>query len=248
MQINCPNTGFTTIRLIFKKVCVHPLVLYMRCLHQSWRPFRCISMITSRKDLSPVGDPILFVKKKDDSLCLCVDYRGLNKLNVRNRYPLPLISELLDQLRVACVFSKVDMRGAYNLICIKPGDDWKTAVWTRYGHFEYKIMPFGLTNAPPVFQHMMNDIFQEYLNHFVVIYLDDILSFLPNMEEHTRQVWLVLAKLCEHGFYAKGEICEFTVLLCVSCTRPLLALASLSTPQLEACLQPFTWSSVISLA
>ena len=158
---------------------------------------------------SPAGAPILFVKKKDGSLRLCVDYRGLNKLTVRNRYPLPLIPELLDRLRIARVFSKVDLRGAYNLVRIKPGDEWKTAFRTRYGHFEYKVMPFGLTNAPTVFQHMMNDIFREYLDHFVVIYLDDILIFSPNMEEHTRQVRLVLAKLREHGLYAKGEKCEF---------------------------------------
>ena len=158
---------------------------------------------------SPAGAPILFVKKKDGSLRLCVDYRGLNKVTVRNRYPLPLIPELLDRLRSARVFSKIDLRGAYNLVRIKPGDEWKTAFRTRYGHFEYKVMPFGLTNAPAVFQHMMNDIFREYLDHFVVIYLDDILVFSSSAEEHTRQVRLVLTKLREHGLYAKREKCEF---------------------------------------
>ena len=158
---------------------------------------------------SPAGAPILFVKKKDGSLRLCVDYRGLNKLTVRNRYPLPLIPELLDRLQSARVFSKIDLRGAYNLVRIKPGDEWKTAFRTRYGHFEYKVMPFGLTNAPTVFQHMMNDIFRQYLDHFVVIYLDDILVFSSSLEEHTRQVRLVLAKLREHGLYAKSEKCEF---------------------------------------
>ena len=140
---------------------------------------------------SPVEAPILFVKKNDGSVRLCVDYRGLNKLMVRNCYPLPLIPELLDRLHVARVFSKVDLRGAYNLVRIKPGDEWKTAFRTRYGHFEYKVMRFGLTNAPIVFQHMMKDIFREYLDHFVVIYLDDILIFSPKMEEHTRQVLLL---------------------------------------------------------
>ena len=158
---------------------------------------------------SPAGAPILFVKKKDGSLRLCVDYRGLNKITVRNRYPLPLIPELLDRLRTGKIFSKIDLWGAYNLVRIKPGDEWKTAFRTRYGHFEYKVMPFGLTNAPTVFQHMMNDIFREYLDHFVVIYLDDILVFSSNIKEHTRHVRLVLAKLREHGLYAKSEKCEF---------------------------------------
>ena len=119
---------------------------------------------------------------------LCVDYSGLNKITVHNRYPLPLSLELLDRLRSACVFSKNDWGGAYNLVQIKPGDEWKTTFRTRYGHFEYKVMPFGLTNAQAVFQHMMNDIFREYLDHFVVIYLDDILVFSSSMEEHTHHV------------------------------------------------------------
>jgi hypothetical protein len=158
---------------------------------------------------SPAGAPILFVKKKDGSLRLCVDYRGLNKVTVRNRYPLPLIPALLDRLRTGHIFSKIDLRGAYNLVRIKPGDEWKTAFRTRYGHFEYKVMPFGLTNAPAVFQHMMNDIFREYLDHFVVIYLDDILVFSSNLAEHTHHVRLVLTKLREYGLFAKSEKCEF---------------------------------------
>ena len=97
---------------------------------------------------SPAGSPILFVKKKDGSLRLCVDYRGLNRITIKNRYPLPLISELLDRLRTAKIFTKIDLRGAYNLLRIKEGDEWKTAFRTRYGLFEYKVMPFGLTNAP----------------------------------------------------------------------------------------------------
>ena len=106
---------------------------------------------------SLAGAPLLFVKK-DESLHVCVDYEDLNKLTMCNRYPLPLIPELLDWLRVARVFSKVDLRGAYNLVCIKSGDEWKTTFRTRYGHFEYNVMTFGLTNTPTVFQHMMNDI------------------------------------------------------------------------------------------
>jgi hypothetical protein len=108
---------------------------------------------------SLVGAPILFVKKKDGSLKLCVDYRGLNKITKKNRYPLPLILGLLDRLRTGKIFTKHDLCGAYNLLRIRPGDEWKTTFRTRYGHFEYTVMPFDLTNTPAVFQHLMNDIF-----------------------------------------------------------------------------------------
>lgn len=158
---------------------------------------------------SPAGAPVFFVSKKDGSLRLVVDYRGLNKITKRNRYPLPLISELLERLSGAKHFTKIDLRGAYNLIRIKPGDEWKTAFRTRYGHFEYTVMPFGLTNAPAVFQHMANDIFREFLDLFVIIYLDDILVYSKTQEEHDRHVRQVLAKLREHGLYAKLEKCAF---------------------------------------
>jgi hypothetical protein len=133
---------------------------------------------------SPAGAPILFVKKKDRSLYMCVDYRGVNKVTKKNRYPLLLISGLLEQLGSAKIFTKIDLRGAYNLVQVKEGDEWKTTFRTRYGHFEYSVMPFGLTNAPAVFQHMMNDIFREYLDHFVVIYLDDN-KYTPRMKKNT---------------------------------------------------------------
>ncbi len=106
-----------------------------------------------------------------------MDYRGLNKITKKNRYPLPLILGLLDRLRTGKIFTKFDLRGAYNLLRICLGDEWKTAFRTCYGHFEYTVMPFGLTNALAVFQHLMNDIFREYMDEFVVVYLDDILIF-----------------------------------------------------------------------
>ena len=162
-----------------------------------------------RHSTSPAGAPILFVKKKDGSLRLCVDYRGLNRITKKNRYPLPLIPSLLDQLRTAGRFSKIDLRGAYNLVRIKEGDEWKTAFRTRYGHFEYRVMPFGLTNAPAVFQHLMNDIFRDYLDQFVIIYLDDILIFSANPDAHDHHVRLVLQRLRQHGLYAKLEKCQF---------------------------------------
>ena len=141
---------------------------------------------------SPCGAPILFVKKKDGTLRLCVDYRGLNSVTKKNRYPLPLITSLLNQLRSACIFTKIDLRGAYNLVRIKPGDEWKTAFRTRYGHFEYLVMPFGLTNAPATFQHLMNNIFRDMLDICVIVYLDDILIYSSSLSDHVKHVHLVL--------------------------------------------------------
>ena len=158
---------------------------------------------------SPAGAPILFVKKRDGSLRLCVDYRGLNKITVKNRYPLPLISESLDRLRSATVFTKLDLRSGYNLVRIAEGDEWKTAFRTRYGHYEYRVMPFGLTNAPATFQNLMNDIFREFLDDFAIVYLDDILIFSQTLEEHKRHVRLVLERLRANGLFAKPEKCSF---------------------------------------
>ncbi len=162
-----------------------------------------------RPSSSPAGAPILFVKKKDSSLRLCVDYRGLNAVTVKNRYALPLIHELIDRLSTARVFTKLDLRGAYNLIRIKEGDEWKTAFRTRYGHFEYQVMPFGLANAPASFQALMNNILRPYLDIFVIVYLDDILIYSQDTEEHTQHVKQVLEKLYQAQLYCKLEKCIF---------------------------------------
>ena len=133
----------------------------------------------------------------------------MNEITIKNRYPLPLINSLLDRLTGSKFFTKIDLRGAYNLVRIKKGDEWKTAFRCRYGHFEYLVMPFGLTNAPAIFQNIMNDIFKEYLDYFVVILLDDILVFSKNLEEHKHHVRLVLEKLQQWKLYAKLEKCFF---------------------------------------
>lgn len=125
-----------------------------------------------RPSKSPAGYPILFVPKKNGKLRLCVDYRQLNDITIKDRYPLPLISELRDRLHKAQWFTTLDLKGAYNLIRIKQGDEWKTAFRTKLGHYEYLVMPFGLTNAPATFQTMINDVLREYLDKFVVVYLD----------------------------------------------------------------------------
>ena len=126
---------------------------------------------------SPASIPILFDKKLNGSLCLCVDYRGLNNITIKNRYPLPLVGESLDRLGRAKRFTQLDLTSAYHRMRIKEGDEWKTAFRTRYGHFEYQVMPFGLTNAPGSFQGYVNKILAEKLNIFIIVYLDDILIY-----------------------------------------------------------------------
>jgi hypothetical protein len=124
---------------------------------------------------------ILFVKKKDGSLCMYVGYCGLNRFTINNRYLLPLISRLLDQLNHAKVCTKIDLCGVYNSVCIWDGDEWKTMFRICYDHFEYVVKPFGFINALVVFQHMMNDVLREYFDDFVVCCIDDILIFSKNM-------------------------------------------------------------------
>ena len=160
---------------------------------------------------SPAGAPILFVKKKDSSLRLCVDFRGINKVTIKNRYPLPLINELLDRVQEATIYTKLDLRGAYNLVRIAKGEEWKTAFRTRYGHFEYNVMPFGLANAPATFQALMHDVLRPFLDIFCVVYLDDILIYSKNELEHARHVTQVLEKLSESRLFVQLEKCKFHV-------------------------------------
>jgi hypothetical protein len=164
-----------------------------------------------RASQSSAASPILFVKKKDGSLRLCVDYRALNAITKKNRYPLPLIEETLRQVAGARYFTRLDLRSAFNLIRIKAGDEWKTAFRTRYGLFEFLVMPFGLTNAPASCQQFVNDTLREYLDIFCAVYIDDILIYSKTKKEHTEHVRKVLAKLEEAGLYVKGEKCEFSV-------------------------------------
>jgi RNase H-like domain found in reverse transcriptase/Reverse transcriptase (RNA-dependent DNA polymerase)/Integrase zinc binding domain/Retroviral aspartyl protease len=162
-----------------------------------------------RPSESPAGYPILFVPKKDGSLRLCVDYRKLNDITVKNRYPLPNITELQDRLAHAKIFTALDLRDGYHLIRIKQGEEWKTAFRTRYGHYEYTVMPFGLTNAPATFQTLINNVLRAHLDDFVIAYLDDILIYSRNPEEHKKHVRTVLACLEKHDLRLKPEKCEF---------------------------------------
>ncbi|KAL2237892.1 UNVERIFIED_CONTAM: Transposon Ty3-G Gag-Pol polyprotein [Sesamum indicum] len=164
-----------------------------------------------RPSTSPWGAPVLFVKKKDGSMRLCVDYRQLNRVTVKNKYPLPRIDDLLDQLKGATAFSKIDLRSGYWQLRIAENDIPKTVFRTRYGHYEFLVMPFGLTNAPAAFMALMNRTFQEYLDHFVIVFIDDILIYSRDREEHEQHLRIVLQILKEKELYAKLRKCEFWV-------------------------------------
>lgn len=162
-----------------------------------------------RPSSSPWGCPAIFVKKKDHSLRMCVDYRPLNEVTIKNKYPLPRIDDLFDQMTGARIFSKIDLRLGYHQVRIRSEDIPKTAFSTRYGLYEYTVMSFGLTNAPSLFMNLMNSVFMEYLDKFVVVFIHDILIYSKSESEHEEHLRLVLGKLREHRLYAKFSKCEF---------------------------------------
>jgi hypothetical protein len=162
-----------------------------------------------RPSSSPWGCPAIFVKKKDQTLRMCVDYRPLNEVTIKNKYPLSRIDILFDQLTGARLFSKIDLRSGYHQIRIRPEDVPKTAFTTRYGLFEYLVMSFGLTNALAHFTYLMNSVFMLELDKFVVVFIDDILIYSKNEEEHAKHLRIVLTRLREHQLYAKFSKCAF---------------------------------------
>ncbi|KAA0046287.1 ty3-gypsy retrotransposon protein [Cucumis melo var. makuwa] len=162
-----------------------------------------------RLSVSPWGAPVLFVKKKDGSMRLCIDYRELNKVTVKNKYSLPRIDDLFDQLQGATVFSKNYLRSGYHELRIKDGDVPKTAFRSRYGHYEFIVMSFGLTNAPAVFMDLMNKVFREFLDTFVIMFIDDILIYSRTEAEHEEHLRIVLQTLRDNKLYAKFSKCEF---------------------------------------
>jgi hypothetical protein len=166
-----------------------------------------------RPSQSPAGSPIVFAKKKDGSLRLCIDYRGINRITRKNRYPLPRIDELLDRLSRAQIFSKIDLKSGYNLVRVADGDEWKTAFRTRYGSYEFLVMHFGLTNAPATFQHFMNDTFYDLLDKFVAAYLDDLIIYTESSDlaDHIGHVREVLLRCRKSGLFANAKKCEFHV-------------------------------------
>jgi hypothetical protein len=156
-----------------------------------------------------MGSPYDFVPKKYGTQRLCVDYRAMNEVTVKNKYPLPRIVDLLDQLCGACVFSKIDLQLGYHQLKIRGCDIPKTAIISTYGLYEYTVMSFGLTNAPAYFMFLMNKVFMEYLDKFVVVFINDILVYSRGEEEHEEQLHLAFQKLRGHRLYAKLRKCEF---------------------------------------
>jgi hypothetical protein len=159
--------------------------------------------------VSPWGAPFIFIRKKDGSWRLCIDYRQLNKATIKNQYPLSRIDDLLDQMKGAMVFSKIDLQSGYHQLWIKEDDVPKTAFKTRFGHYEFTVLPFGLTNAPRVFMSLMNGVFCEYLDKFIQVFIDDILIYSWTTEEHDENLCLVLQCLQEHKLYGKLSKCSF---------------------------------------
>ncbi|GKB62376.1 putative reverse transcriptase domain-containing protein [Tanacetum coccineum] len=160
---------------------------------------------------SPWGAPVLFVKKKDGSFRMCIDYRELNKLTVKNRYPLPRIDDLFNQLQGSSVYSKINLRSGYHQLKVRDEDISKTAFRTRYGHYEFQVMPFGLTNAPAVFMDLMNRVCKPYLDKFVIVFIDDILIYSRNKEEHADHLRIILELLRKEELYAKFSKCDFWI-------------------------------------
>ncbi|KAL5578516.1 hypothetical protein UlMin_020215 [Ulmus minor] len=162
-----------------------------------------------RPSYSPWGAPVLFVKKKDGTLRMCIDYRELNKLTIKNKYPLPRIDDFFDQLKGAANFSKIDLRSGYHQLRIKDNDVPKTTFRTRYGHYEFLVMPFGLTNAPAAFMDLMNRVFTQYLDKFIIVFIDDILVYSKTPEEHEEHLRVTLQLLRDSKLYAKFSKCDF---------------------------------------
>jgi hypothetical protein len=154
---------------------------------------------------SPCGSLIVLVQKKDGTWRLCIDYRELNKITVRNQYPIPIIDDLLDQLKGENFFSNIDLKYGYHQVPIEPTNVWKTTFKSKEGLFEWMVMPFGLTNAPTTFMRLMDDVLRPFTNSFLVVYLDDILIFNRTWEEHMQHIQQVLSTLRQHKLYANLE-------------------------------------------
>ena len=155
-----------------------------------------------RPSISPWGAKVLFVKKKDGSLRMCIDYRQLNKVTIKNKYPFPRMDDFCDQLQGASYFSKIKLRSGYHQLRVRSEDIPKTAIWTRYGHYEFLLMSFGLTNSPTTFMDHMNRVFQSYLDSFVIVFIDDNFVYSKNEGDHMDHLRVVIYKCL------RGTICQ----------------------------------------
>jgi hypothetical protein len=164
-----------------------------------------------RPSTLPWAAPVLFVEKKDGTKRMCIDYRSLNEVTIKNKYPLPRIEDLFDQLRGASVFSKIDLRSGYHQLRIRPSDIPKTAFITKYGLYEFTVMSFALRNAPAYFMYLMNSMFMDYLDKFIVVFIDDILIYSQNEQEHEEKLRKVLQRLRDCQWYTKLSKCEFWI-------------------------------------
>jgi hypothetical protein len=162
-----------------------------------------------RPSVSPWSVQVLFMKKNDGTLILCIDFRQLNKVTMNNKYPLPRIDDMFDQLRGASIFSKIDLRFGYHQVRIKEKDINKTAFRKMYGHYEFTVVPFGLSHMPTVFLCLMNGFFREYLDKFDIVFLDGIIIYSNSKEEHEKHFRMVLQVLREHQVYEKLSKCSF---------------------------------------
>jgi hypothetical protein len=159
--------------------------------------------------VSPWGTLVLFMEKKDGTLRSCIDFKQLNNVTIKNKYPLPRIDGLFDQLKSARIFSKIDLRSGYHQVRVKEEDIRKTTFRKRYGHYEFMVAPFGLSNAPTIFMCLMNGVFKEYLDKFTTVFLDDVLIYSKSEKEHEEHIRIVLKVLREHKLYDKLSKCIF---------------------------------------
>ncbi|KAK3568389.1 hypothetical protein QTP86_005569 [Hemibagrus guttatus] len=213
-HLSCLHTGHGIALLICFRVNQCPGEGSIPCPSRKRRPWRstfkeALDQGYIRPSTSPAASSFFFMAKKDGGLRPCIDYRALNRITGKFRYPLPLVPAALEHLRGATLFTKLDLRSAYNLIRIREGDEWKTAFIIPTGHYEYLVMPYGLANAPSVFQDFIHEVLREFLHRFVLVYIDDILIYSRNLAEHRQHVAKVLERLRKFQLFLKAEKCSF---------------------------------------